>query len=127
MHTKHFYLLYLYTPHAVPSGNPLLPAVLILVVVVLLLITCVVLLVLALAVTAIKLNKLRAEKGHSNPTHYYSQTGGVEGKTTERIYDEVDEEMGPIGGQRGPYQELKLETMEERQYETLERDTIAKA
>ena len=116
------------TPHVVPFGNPLLPAVVSLVVVVLLLITCVVLLVLALAVTATKLNKFRAEKGHNDPAHYYSQqTGGVKGKTTERIYDEVGEGTGPIGGQQGYYQELKLETMEKRQYETLEKDTIAKA
>ena len=108
----------------VPSSNPLLPAVIILVVMVLLLITCVALLVLALAVTATKLNKLRAEKGHTDPPHYYNQTGGGEGKTMEGIYDEVGEGTGPTEGQ---YQELKLEEMEERQYEGLNKDTIAKA
>ena len=102
-----------------PSSYPLLPAVIILVVVVLLLITCVALLVLALAVTATKLNKLRAEKGHIDPPHYYDKTGGGEGKTKEEIYDEVGEGTGTIGGQRGHYQELKLEPMEKRQYETL--------
>ena len=87
--------------------------------VVLLLITCVALLVLALAVTATKLNKLRAEKAHTDPLHCYNQTGGGEEKSTERIYDEVGEGKGPIGEQKGHYQELKLETMDEKQYETL--------
>ena len=102
-----------------PSSYPLLPAVVSLSLVVLLLITCVALLVLALAVTATKLNKLRAEKGHTDLPHCYNQTGGGEGKTMERIYDEVGEGTGPIGGQKGHYQELKLETMERRQYDTL--------
>ena len=103
----------------VSSSNPLLPAVIVLVVMVLLLITCVALLVLALAVTATKLNKSRAEKGHIDPPHYYDYTGGGEGKTKEGIYDEVGEGTDTIGGQKGHYQELKLETMEKRQYETL--------
>ena len=77
------------------------------------------LLVLALAVTATKLNKLRAEKGRTDPAHYYDQTSRGEGKTKEGIYDEVGEGKGPIGGRRGHYQELDLETMEKRQYETL--------
>ena len=106
-------------PFPATSNNPLLPAIISLVVVVLLLITCVTLLVLALAVTATKLNKLRAEKEHTDPTHYYSQTGGGEGKTKEGIYDEVGEGTGVIEGQKGHYQELKLETMDKRQYETL--------
>ena len=76
------------------------------------------LLVLALAVTATKLNRLRAEKGHTDPPHYYNQTGGGEGKTMEGIYDEMGEGTGPIGGQREHYQELKLETVERRQYAT---------
>ena len=54
------------------SSYPLFPAVVSLVVVVLLLIACVDLLVLALAVTTTKLNKLRAEKGHTGPAHNYS-------------------------------------------------------
>ena len=73
------------------------------------------LLVLALAVTATKLNKLRAEKAHTD----YNQTGRKQGKSTERIYDEVGEVIDPIGGQKEHYQELKLETMEKKQYETL--------
>ena len=77
------------------------------------------LLVLALAVTANKLNKLRAEKVHTDPLHCYSKTGGGEEERTERIYDEVGEGKHPIGEQKGHYQELKLETMEKRQYETL--------
>ena len=74
------------------------------------------LLFLALAVTATKLNRLRAEKDHTDPPHYYDKTGEGEGKTTEGIYDEVGEETGTIGGH---YQELKLGTMEKRQYATL--------
>ena len=77
------------------------------------------LLLVALAVTATKLNRLRAEKGQTDPPHYYNQTGGGEGKTKERIYDEVGKGTGPIGEQKGHYQELNLETMEERQYATL--------
>ena len=80
------------------------------------------LLVLALAVTVTKLNKLRAEKGHIDPPHYYDRTGGEEGKTKEGVYDEVGEGTGPIGEQKGHYQELKLETVEKRQYATLHGD-----
>ena len=76
------------------------------------------LLVLALAVTATKLNRLRAEKGHIDLPHYYDQTGGGEGKTKDGIYDEVGEGTGPIEGQTEHYQELKLETVERRQYAT---------
>ena len=108
------------------------------------------LLALALAVTANKLNKLRAEKAlhrynqagrgegrtaedvyeemdegprerrcHSDRPHCHNQTGGGEGETKDRIYDEVGEGTDPIGGQKGHYQELKLDTMEKKQYETL--------
>ena len=70
---------------------------------------------LALAVTATKLNKLRTEKAHTD----YNQTGRKQGKSTERIYDEVGEGTDPIGEQKGHYQELKLETMDKKQYETL--------
>ena len=70
---------------------------------------------LALAVTATKLNKLRTEKAHID----YKQTGRKQGKSTERIYDEVGEGTDPIGEQKGHYQELKLETMEKKHYETL--------
>ena len=105
-------------PLPVSSSNPLLPAVGSLVVVVLLLITCVALLVLALALTATKLNKLRAKNSHTDPTHCYNPTRGEE-KTKEGIYDEVGEGTGATEGQKGHYQELKLETMDKRQYETL--------
>ena len=98
-----------------PCSCPLLPAVVSLGVVVLLLITFVALQALALAVTATNLNKLRAEKAHTD----YNQTGRKQGKSTERIYDEVGEGTDPIGGQKGHYQELKLETMNKKQYETL--------
>ena len=103
--------------YTAPSSYPLLPAVVLLGV--LLLITCVALLVLALAVTATKLHKLRAEKAHTDHPSWYNQTGGGEGETKDRIYDEVGEGTYPIGGQKGSYQELKLETMDKKQYETL--------
>ena len=77
------------------------------------------LLVVALAVTANKLNKLRTEKAHIDPPHYYEQTGGEEEKAKEGVYDEVGEGTAPTGGQSGHYQELKLETVEGRQYESL--------
>ena len=73
------------------------------------------LLVLALAVTATKLNKLRTEKVNTDN----NKTGRKQGKSTERIYDEVGEGIDPIGGQKGHYQELKLETIDTKQYETL--------
>ena len=81
------------------------------------------LLVLALAVTATKVKKLKAEKAHADPLHCYNQTGGGEGETKARIYDEVGEGTDPIGGQEGHYQELKLETMDKKQYETCMEDT----
>ncbi len=91
--------------------------------VVLLLITCVALLALALAVTATKLNRFRAKKAHTDPPHYYNQTA-VEGvSTTEKSYEVMEEWTGPVEGQSGPYQELTLETMEKRQYESLNKDT----
>ena len=112
----------------VSSSNPLLPAVVVLVVMVLFLITCVALLVLALAVTATKLNKLRAEKGHTDPPHYYNQTRGGDRKPKEEIYEEMEEEAGPTQGQMGLYQELELDKMEERVYEGLtKKNTSAKA
>ena len=77
------------------------------------------LLVLALAVTATKLNKLKAEKAHTDHLSCYNKTGEGEEKRTERIDDEVGEGTDPIGGQKGHYQELKLETMHKKQYETL--------
>ena len=76
-------------------------------------------LVLALAVTATKLKTLRAEKAHTDPLHCCNQTGGGEGETKDRIYDEVGEGTDPIGGQKGHYQELKLETMDKKEYDTL--------
>ena len=77
------------------------------------------LLVLALAVTATKLNRMRAENFHTDPLHGFNKTGGGEGETKDRIYDEVGEGTDPVGGQKGHYQELKLETMDKKQYETL--------
>ena len=110
-----------------PTSNPLLPAVVSLGVVVLLLITCVALLAIALAVTAVKQKKLRAEKAHTNPLHCYNQTGGREEKTKDRIYDEVGVRTCPVERQSGPYQELEMGTMEKRQYESLNKDTTTNA
>ena len=81
------------------------------------------LLVLALAVTATKQNRLRTEKAYTDPLHCYNQTGGGEGETKDRIYDEVGEGTDPIGGQKGHYQERKLETMDKKQYATCMEDT----
>ena len=106
--------MYIYVYPTASSSGPLLPAVVSLGVVVLLLITCVALLALALAVTATKLNKLRAEKANTDPLYYYNQTGGGE-ETKDRIYDEV----GAGTEERRHYQELNQETMEKRQYKTL--------
>ena len=69
------------------------------------------LLVVALAVTANKLNKLRAEKAHTDPLCY--------AQTKERIYDEVGEGTDPTGELWGHYQGLELGTIERNQYETL--------
>ena len=132
-HTKIASLCYPTTPYTVPSTTPstvpssdqLLPAVIFLTVVVLLLITCVALLVVALAVTANKLNKLRAEKAHTDPPHYYNQTGGGEGKDKDGIYDEVGEGTAPTGRQSVHYQELELGTMEGGQYESLGKNKIS--
>ena len=74
--------------------------------------------------TTTKLNKLRAEKGHTDPPHLHNQTAIEEGKSKERIYDEVEEGTAPIEGQKGHYQELNMETMEKSQYETVEGTTI---
>ena len=134
---RHIVLSYSYTQRSLnsilcyptaTSSNPLLPAVVFLTVVVLLLITCVALLAVALAVTANKLVKSRAEKAHTDPPHYYEQTGGGEGKVKDGIYAEVEEGAAPTGGQWGHYQELELGTMEGRQYESLSKtNTTAKA
>ena len=102
----HCSIIYLAAPSSclplpASTSDPLLPTVVFLVVVVLPLITCVALLVLALAVTATKLNRLRAEKGHTDQSHYHSQTGGGEGKTTERIYDKAGREQATLEDRRG--------------------------
>ena len=46
-----------------------------------------------------------------------------EGET--KIYDEVGKRADPVEGQQRHYQELKPETMEKRQYESLNKDTTA--
>ena len=103
-----------------PSSNPLLlPAVILLTVLVLLLITCVALLMVTVAVLSNKLNK----KAHTDPPHYYNQTGRGEGKTKEGIYEEVEVERTATVVQRGHYQELELGTMEKGQYERLNKST----
>ena len=102
------------------------------------------LLALALAVTATKLNKLKKMIGHRYPLHCYNKTAVGEGETKiydevgkrtvpilgeretkDRIYNEVGEGTDPIEGQQRHYQELTLETMEKRQYESLNKDTTA--
>ena len=93
--------------------------------VVLLLITCVALLALALAVTATKLNKLKKKIGHRYPLHCYNKTAVGEGET--KIYDEVGRRAEPIEEQQRHYQELTLETMEQRQYASLNKDTTTNA
>ena len=83
---------------------------------------------LVVALSANKLNRLRAEKAHTDPPHYCIETGGGERKAKERVYDEVGEGTSPAGGQSGHYQELELGTMEGRQYESLnKKNTSAKA
>ena len=78
------------------------------------------LLIVALVVTANKLNKLRAEKAHTEPLCY--------AQNKERIYDEVGEGTDPTVGLWGHYQGLELKTMVESQYETLDKkNTSAKA
>ena len=86
VHTKPLHMYVSLNLSTAPSRYPLLPAVISLVVVVLLLTTCicVALLALALAAIATKLNKLRAEKAHTDPLYYYNQTGGGEGETKDR-------------------------------------------
>ena len=70
-------------------------------------------------VTATKLNKFGAEKAHTDPPHYYNQAGGGE-ETEDGIYDVVRERTGPIQGLMQPYQGLKLNTLERREYVTME-------
>ena len=78
------------------APTSLLPVVVSLVVVVLLLITCVALLALALAVTATKLNKLRAEKAHTDPLHCYNKTAVEDGKGRLRIGSKMKWGRGQI-------------------------------
>ena len=84
------------------------------------------LLVAALAVTANKPSKLRAEKAHSDPPHYYNQTGEKESKTKEEAYEEMEVETASNGGQKGHYQELEVGTLEKGQYESLNKSSTAK-
>ena len=86
---------------------------------VLLLITCVALLALALAVTALKWKKARAEKAHTDPPLYYNQQPGGEEETKDGIYHEVGVRQCHLE-QMGPYQDLKLDTLEKRHYEVME-------
>ena len=62
---------------------------------VLLLVTGVALLVVVLAVTANKLNKLRAEKAHTDSFHCYTERGGGERKAKKAVNDEVGERRQP--------------------------------
>ena len=78
------------------------------------------LLVLALAVTAMKQKKRRAVKVHTDPPLYYNQQPGRVEESKDEIYYEVEVRQCHIEGQMGPYQDLKLDTLEERQYEVVE-------
>ena len=86
---------------------------------VLLLITCVALLGLALAVTAMKRKKVRAGQVHTDPPLYYNQQPGGGEETKDGIYFEVGVMQCHLE-QMGPYQDLKLVTLEKRQYEVME-------
>ena len=80
------------------------------------------LLAFALAVTAMKRKKVRAGQAHTDPPLYYNQqpaAGGGE-ETKDGIYSEVGVRQCHIEGQMGPYQDLKLVTLEKRQYEVME-------
>ena len=87
--------------------------------VVLLLITCVALLGLALAVSAMKRKTMRAEKVHTDPPHYYNQQSGEGEEAKDGGYHEVGVRQCHLGGM-GPYQDLKLDTLEKRHYEVME-------
>ena len=66
------------------------------------------------------MEKVRAEKAHTDPPLYYNQQpeGGEE--TKDGIYYEVGVMKCHIEGQMGPYQDLKLVTLVRRQYEVME-------
>ena len=122
MNNYQFYpFLHPYFPYyfTAPSNSSLLPAVVSLVVVVLLLITCVALLALALAVSAMKWKKVRAGQVHTDPPLYYNQHPGGGKETNDGIYYEVGAMQCHLGGM-GPYQDLKLVTLERRHYEVME-------
>ena len=87
--------------------------------VVLLLITCVALLALALAVTVMKRKKVRAEKALTDQPLYYNQHPGGREETKDGIYYEVGVMQCHLE-QMDPYQDLKLVTLEKRQYEVME-------
>ena len=61
----------------------------------------------------------KTKKGHTDTPCYYNQTGGQE-ETEDGIYDEVRERTGHIQGLMQPYQGLKLETLERREYIVME-------
>ena len=76
------------------------------------------LLVLALAVTAMKWKKVRAGQVHTDPPLYYNQQPGGGEETKDGIYHEVGVRQCHLE-QMGPYQDLKLDTLEKRQYEVM--------
>ena len=78
------------------------------------------LLALALAVSAMKRKKMRAEKVHTDPPHYYNQQSGGGEEAKDGVYHEVGVRQCHIEGQMGPYQDLKLDTLEKRHYEVME-------
>ena len=104
--------------YIVSSSNLLLLGIVPAVVVVLLLITCVAVLVLVLAVI-VKWKTLRTKKAHTDQPVYYNETGGGEGKTIEELNDNVKEGLSNTEQPWGLFQELGLGTVEERQYNCL--------
>ena len=90
------FILIFHTTFTAPSNSSLLPAVVSLGVVILFLIICVALLALPLAVTVTKLNKLKAEKAHTDPLHCYNKTAVEDGKGRLRIGSKMKWGKGQI-------------------------------
>ena len=73
---------------------------------------------LALAVKAMKQKMMRAEKDHTDPPHYYNQQSGGGEEAKDGIYHEVGVRQCHLE-EMGPYQDLKLDTLEKRHYEVM--------
>ena len=66
-----------------------------------------------------KWKKVRAEKAHTDLPLYYNQQPGGGEETKDGIYYEVGVMQCHLE-QMGPCQDLKLVTLEKRQYEVME-------